>query len=590
MAVVNIAALGMLADGPDLGTASPLLVLPALWLGLAMGLRGAALAIGAVLAFITVPGLVAHGTDAVTLERLIVLPVVAGVGAASITAGLSAARAAQARAEAREAELEAAMEVIERSRRSAHAIFEAVDVGLALLDRNGQPMLINHRLAEFSELAYPAGNVADGWVFDESGTVRLDIDDVPTSRARRGEEFDDVRVWVGEQEERRRAMSISARRVEHADGSLVGAAISYTDVTDFMRALQVKDDFIALVSHELRTPLTSIVGYVAVILERTDLDPGLRKHLDVVARNGRRLQQLVGDLLEEVQQTGHPAPLREQDTDLAAIVRDSVVAARPSATRAGVVLEVDAPDAIAFTGDPQRLAQVVDNLVSNAIKYTGLRRAGRGAGVHRRRVCRDPGPRHRDRDQARGPGPAVHPVLPHPRGDPERDPGRRARPLHQQVDRREPRRPDRGRQRARPRQRVPRRTPAPCCPARVVMRLVWLRGEPDPRVLQLGFTMLLVAEACLRVARWRPALPDAGWWTPWCSPRSLTVVVWCVPARWRRATIPVIADRRHRDRRGRAAQRRGRRPRAAGRASRSLAGPPVRRVGRPRVGRCEHCC
>jgi len=370
MAVVNIAALGMLADGPDLGTASPLLVLPALWLGLAMGLRGAALAIGAVLAFITIPGLVAHGTGAVTLERLLVLPVVAGVGAASITAGLTAARAAQARAEAREAELEAAMEVIERSRRSAHAIFEAVDVGLALLDRDGLPILMNHRLAEFSELAYPGGNVVDGWVFDETGTVRLAVDDVPTSRARRGEEFDDVRVWVGEQEEHRRAMSISARRVEHSDGSMVGAAVSYTDVTDFMRALQVKDDFVALVSHELRTPLTSIVGYVAVILERTDLDPGLRKHLDVVARNGRRLQRLVGDLLEEVQHSGRPAPLREQGTDLAAIVRDSVVAARPSATRAGVVLAVDAPDAIAFTGDPQRLAQVVDNLVSNAIKYT----------------------------------------------------------------------------------------------------------------------------------------------------------------------------------------------------------------------------
>jgi two-component system phosphate regulon sensor histidine kinase PhoR len=370
MAVVNIAALGMLADGPDLGAASPLLVLPALWLGLAMGLRGAALAIGAALAFITIPGLVAHGTGAVTLERLIVLPVVAGVGAASITAGLTAARAAQARAEAREAELEAAMAVIERSRRSAHAIFEAVDVGLALLDRNGQPTLINHRLAEFSELAYPAGDVAEGWVFDESGTVRLDLDDVPTSRARRGEEFDGVRVWVGEREEHRRAMSISARRVEHSDGSLLGAAISYTDVTDFMRALQVKDDFIALVSHELRTPLTSIVGYVAVILERTDLDPGLRKHLDVVARNSQRLQRLVGDLLEEVQHAALPDPLREQGTDLAAIVRDAVVAARPSAIRAGVDLEVDAPDAIVFTGDPQRLAQVIDNLVSNAIKYT----------------------------------------------------------------------------------------------------------------------------------------------------------------------------------------------------------------------------
>jgi two-component system, OmpR family, phosphate regulon sensor histidine kinase PhoR len=153
MAVVNIAVLGMMADGPDLGTASPLAVLPALWLGLDLGLRGAAVAIGATVSFITVPGLVAHGGDALTIERLVVLPVIVGVGAAAITAGVTAARAAQARAEAREVELTAAMAAIERNRRSAHALFEVVDVGLTLLDRNGQPLLINQRLEEFSEIA-----------------------------------------------------------------------------------------------------------------------------------------------------------------------------------------------------------------------------------------------------------------------------------------------------------------------------------------------------------------------------------------------------------------------------------------------------
>jgi len=370
LAALHIAALGALAQGADFDAASPLVVLPAIWLGLELGMRGAAIATTATIAFVTVPGVLSHGTDLVTLERLLLLPALAGFGALATTAALTAARTAQARAEVREADLGAAMEVIERNRRSAEAIFEAVDVGLALLDRNGQPLLLNQRLAEFSELAYPGGDISQAWVFDETGTTPLPIEDVPTSRARRGEEFDDFRVWIGRDEDSRRAMSISARRVEHSDGSLLGAAVSYTDVTDFMRAMQVKDDFVALVSHELRTPLTSIVGYVAVILERTDLDPGLRKHLEVVARNGRRLQRLVGDLLEEVQHSGRTAPLREQGTDLAAIVRDSVVAARPSATRAGVHLEVEAPESIAITGDPQRLAQVVDNLVSNAIKYT----------------------------------------------------------------------------------------------------------------------------------------------------------------------------------------------------------------------------
>lgn len=370
MAVVNIAALGMLAAGSDLGTASPLLLLPSLWLGLELGLRGVALAVGSVLAFITVPGLLAHGVDALTLERLVVLPVVAGVGAASITAGLVAARSAQARAEAREADLAAALEIIERNRRSAHAIFEAVDVGLALLDRDGRPTLMNHRLTEFSELAYPGGDISRPRVFDETGRVPLSLDDVPTVRAQLGEEFDDVRVWIGAEERTRRAMSISARRVEDSDGALLGAAVSYTDVTEFMRAAQVKDDFIALVSHELRTPLTSIVGYVAIALDEEDLDPVLRKQLEVVARNGRRLERLVGDLLDEVQHERRPASLRDQTTDLAEIVRESVAAARPHATASEVELVADVPASIPFTGDGQRLAQVVDNLVSNAIKYS----------------------------------------------------------------------------------------------------------------------------------------------------------------------------------------------------------------------------
>lgn len=369
LAVVHIAALGMIADGAS-GATLPLLVFPSIWLGLELGLWGVGLATGSVVAFIAVPGLVSQGTDLVTLARMLVLTVVAFFGAFATNAALTAARAATQRAEAREADLATALEVIEGNRRSAQAIFEAVDVGLMLLDRNGLPTLINEPLAEFARLAYPTPDPADAWVFDETGRTRLSPDEVPTARARCGEEFDGVRVWVGEEERSRRAMSVSARRVEDPRGAWSGAAVSYSDVTDFMRALQVKDDFIAMISHELRTPLTPIVGYISMALELPDLDPLLRKHLEVAARNSERLGRLVDDLLDEVQRSGRPLLLEVEPTDVAAIVRDSVAAARPHAVRAGVCLDAQVPEPIAFTGDPRRLAQVVDNLVSNAIKYT----------------------------------------------------------------------------------------------------------------------------------------------------------------------------------------------------------------------------
>ncbi|MDF1603847.1 ATP-binding protein [Nocardioides sp. YIM 152315] len=385
-AVLDIAAVGMLAAGPDLGGASPLVVLPALWLGLELGLPGAGLAVVATLASVTVPGLLVHGTGPVTVERLVTLPMIAGIAAAAITFGVRTARSAQARAEAREADLVAAMSVIERNRRSANAIFEAVPIGLALLDAEGEAVLVNQRLAEFSELAYPGGDLSNPWVFDESGTDRLELDDVPTARARRGEDFNDARVWIGEDEAARRAMSVSARRVEDDDGNLMGAAVSYADVTQLMRALQVKEEFVALVSHELRTPLTSIIGYVAVALERDDLDPGLRRHLEVVARNAHRLHGLVRDLLDLAQPTGRAARQAECATDLATIVHECVLAARPHAERAGVDLHVVAPTSLAYSGDPRRLAQVVDHLVSNAIKYT--ERGGRASVQVEHTECR----------------------------------------------------------------------------------------------------------------------------------------------------------------------------------------------------------
>src|SRR4051794_31078508 len=83
------------------------------------------------------------------------------------------------------------------------------------------------------------------------------------------------------------------RTVRSDDGAFAGAALAYTDVTDFMRALQVKDEFVALVSHELRTPLTSIVGYVQLLEEDRAMPPHAVEQLRVVHRNAERLRRLI---------------------------------------------------------------------------------------------------------------------------------------------------------------------------------------------------------------------------------------------------------------------------------------------------------
>jgi len=138
----------------------------------------------------------------------------------------------------------------------------------------------------------------------------------------------------------------------------------------------MKDEFSALVSHELRTPLTSIIGYLELLRDDADGDgddPRARQRaqfLTVVDRNARRLLRLVGDLLFVAQVEAGKLSLDEADVDLGAVARESVEAAAPRARDGGVELILEEEDAPVVRGDRDRLAQALDNLVSNAIKFT----------------------------------------------------------------------------------------------------------------------------------------------------------------------------------------------------------------------------
>jgi signal transduction histidine kinase len=132
---------------------------------------------------------------------------------------------------------------------------------------------------------------------------------------------------------------------------------------------RLKDEFVSSISHELRTPLTSIAGYVE-LLQEEEGDPQKLGHLAIVARNSERLLALVSDLLFAARLQYGRLELERSPVDLRSLVVQCVDSARPRAQAASVRLELHAEDVPPIAGEPAKLAQLLDNLVSNAIKFT----------------------------------------------------------------------------------------------------------------------------------------------------------------------------------------------------------------------------
>jgi signal transduction histidine kinase len=132
----------------------------------------------------------------------------------------------------------------------------------------------------------------------------------------------------------------------------------------------LKDEFVALVSHELRTPLTSIRGYLELMTEDTNLTEEQGRFLETIDRNAQRLQRVVGDLLFCAQVEAGKLTLESGEVDIDEIVEESVQAATPTAAAKSITLTSELGGIPIIEGDRVRLAQVLDNLVSNAVKFT----------------------------------------------------------------------------------------------------------------------------------------------------------------------------------------------------------------------------
>jgi signal transduction histidine kinase len=135
---------------------------------------------------------------------------------------------------------------------------------------------------------------------------------------------------------------------------------------------RLKDEFVALVSHELRTPLTSIIGYLELVLDE-DAEPltsDQRQFLATVSRNVVRLTRLVNELLFLAQFDSGRVELILAEADINQVLAEATEAAEPAANAKQIELRLEADPLSPVICDRARIAQLVDNLLANAVKFT----------------------------------------------------------------------------------------------------------------------------------------------------------------------------------------------------------------------------
>jgi PAS domain S-box-containing protein len=262
-----------------------------------------------------------------------------------------------------------------REERMFRGLLEAAPDAMVIVDAQGRIVLVNAQVEEL--FGYARGDLigepVERLVPDRFAGLHMAFRGGYAAEPRRRPMGLAGDLFARRQDGTEFPVEISLAPLETEDGLLISAAVR--DISERRRtqaeADRVKDEFFATVSHELRTPLTSMLGYSELMADLEDLSPQGRRFLQVISRSAERELRLVDDLLTLVAIEDSGLSMRPLVLDLETVVRDAVAAARVRAVEVDIDLRLEIPGfPVQVNVDRDRIGQALDNLLSNALKFT----------------------------------------------------------------------------------------------------------------------------------------------------------------------------------------------------------------------------
>ena len=267
-----------------------------------------------------------------------------------------------------------AKEEVEAERDLLSAIIEQSGDGIMVVGDDLRVRIVN--LEAQRQGVRPAGERLETHIdnaFDLQGRP-MSFEDLPVSRALRGEAASATVSLRGDDGVVRK-VNARASPLRGKDGRLHGAVITTRDETERLdreeqaaRTAHFREQFLGVLGHDLRTPLTAIAAGAGLLLRQQSLPPNVATAATRIASAADRMRRMIGDLLDFTQaRLGGGLPVNRRATDLAAIldqVADEVMAGHP-----GREIARELHGDLTGTFDPDRIAQLLGNLLENAVTY-----------------------------------------------------------------------------------------------------------------------------------------------------------------------------------------------------------------------------